>query len=109
MTKQSPSFSGSDGPIVIQIVGAPLACADGIKDTWRDIARHTADQLTARFGDSVHVRYFDLCDPDCPILPPDTQLPLVLIDGEVLSSGGKISVPAIRKRLEAQGVESHAN
>lgn len=104
MTKQSPSFGGSKGLIVVQIVGVPLACADGIKDTWRDIAKHTADQLLARFGDRVRVQYFDLFDADCPALPAHAQLPLVLIEGEVLSSGGKISTPAIRKRVEALGV-----
>jgi hypothetical protein len=94
--------------LMVHIVGAPVACAEGVKDTWRDVAQHAADQVRARFGDSVQVRYFDLFDPDCPALPSGAQLPLVIIEGEVLSSGGKISVPAIRKRLEALGVESHA-
>ena len=88
-------------PIVVQIIGAPLACADGIKDTWREVAKHTSDQLMARFGDRVRVQYFDLFDADCPALPDGAQLPLVLLEGEVLSSGGKISTPAIRKRIEA--------
>ncbi len=88
---------------LVQIIGAPVACTEGIKDTWRDIAKHAADQLRARFGDDVRVQYFDLFDPGYPG-PPDAQLPLVLVDGEVLSSGGKISIPAIRKRIEALGV-----
>jgi hypothetical protein len=91
-------------PIEIQIVGAPIACTEGVKDTWREVAKHTADQLIARFGDRVRVNYFDLFDSACPNLPSDVQLPLVMIGGEVLSSGGKISVPAIRKRLEAIGI-----
>ena len=88
-------------PIVVQIIGVPIACAEGVKDTWRDVAKHAADQLIARFGDSVQVQYFDLFDPDCPALPAGAQLPLVLLNGEIFSSGGKISMPAIRKRLEA--------
>jgi hypothetical protein len=28
------------------------------------------------------------------------QLPLVLVDGDVLSSGGKISIPVLRRRIE---------
>jgi len=56
-------------------------------------------------GDAVRVQYFDLFDPDCPALPDDAQLPLVMIEGEVVSSGGKISVPAIRKRIEALRLE----
>lgn len=92
------------GPAIIQIVGAPVACADGVKDTWRDIAAMTGDQLRRRFGQAVQVEYFDLFDPACPSPPPGSQLPLVLINGQVFSSGGKISVPAIRKQLEALGL-----
>ncbi len=45
-----------------------------------------------------------LFDPACPPLPPGAQLPLVFVNGEVLSNGGKISAPAIRRRLEALGL-----
>lgn len=96
----------SDRVIDIQIVGAPIACSEGVKDTWREVAKHTADQLIVRFGDRVRVKYFDLFDPACPQIPSGAQLPLVMIAGETLSSGGKISVPAIRKRLEAIGIAS---
>ncbi len=89
---------------VVHIIGAPVACAEGVKDSWRDVAKHAADQLSARFGDRVRVRYFDLFDSDCPPLPDGTQLPLVLLNDEVLSNGGKISVPTIRKRIEALGI-----
>ena len=87
-------------PIVVQIIGAPIACAEGVKDSWREMARWATGQLQNRFGDSVRVEYYDLFDPTCPHLPPDAQLPLVLVNGEVLSSGGKLPMPAIRKRLE---------
>jgi hypothetical protein len=89
---------------VVHIIGAPVACAEGVKDTWRDVAKHAADQLSTRFGNRVRIRYFDLFDADCPALPDEAQLPLVLLNNEVLSSGGKISVPAIRKRIEALGI-----
>ena len=89
---------------VVHIIGALVACAEGVNDTWRDVAKLAADQLIARFGDRVSVRYFDLFDADCPALPDGAQLPLVLLNDEVLSSGGKISVPAIRKRLEVLGI-----
>jgi hypothetical protein len=90
-------------PIVVHIIGAPAACAEGMKDTWRAVAAWAAGQLAARFNGSVRVNYFDLFDPACPPLPPGAQLPLVLVNGEVLTSGAKISVPAIRRRLEALG------
>ena len=87
-------------PVVVQIVGAPTACAEGIKDGWRETAHWAAGQLKTWFGDSVRVEYFDLFDPNCPPIPPNTQLPLVLIAREVISSGGKIPLPLISKTLE---------
>src|SRR5512143_1677925 len=92
-------------PVVVQIIGAKVACADGVKDAWREMATWVADKLNARFGSAVAVEYFDLFEPTCPPLPPAAQLPLVLVNGEVLSSGGKISIPAIRKRSEALGLQ----
>jgi hypothetical protein len=91
-------------PVVVQIIGAPMACAEGMKDTWREVAALASDQLCRRFGETVQVEYFDLFDPTCPAVPPNSQLPLVFIHGEIFSSGGKISVPGIRKQLEALGL-----
>ena len=93
-----------NAPAIVTIVGVPIACAEGVKDTWREVAVWAAGQLRQRFGEGVQVQYFDLFDPGCPPIPPDVQLPLVLVDSQVLSSGGKISVPVIRKRLETSGV-----
>lgn len=86
--------------VSVQIVGAPIACEGGVKDNWRDTAKWSEGQLKARFGESVKVQYYDLFDADCPSMPPGAQLPLVLIEGDVVSSGGKISIPIIRRRVE---------
>ena len=88
-------------PILVQIIGAPIACKEGVKDTWREIAEWASGQLHQRFGEGVQVQYFELFDPACPPMPSEAQLPLVLVNGEVLSSGGKISVPMIRVKIEA--------
>jgi hypothetical protein len=95
-----------NAPVAIQIIGAPVACTAGIKDTWRELTAWVASQLRGHFGDAVRVDYYDLFDPACPPLPPGAQLPLVLVNSEVLSSGGKISIPAIRRRVEALGVSA---
>jgi hypothetical protein len=87
--------------ILVQIIGAPIACKDGVKDSWREIAKWAAGQLKSHFNDAVEVRYFDLFDVDCPSMPSDSQLPLVMVNGEVLSSGGKISVPVLRHKIES--------
>lgn len=87
--------------ITVQIVGAPIACKEGVKDTWREITEWAGAQLRQRFGEGVQVQYFDLFDPACPPMPVNAQLPLILVNGEIFSSGGKISVPAIRRKIEA--------
>lgn len=87
--------------VVVQIVGAPIACEGGVKDSWRAVARWVADKLTARFGEAVQVHYFDLFDADCPPMPVEAQLPLVTVAGEVVSRGGKISVRAIERKVES--------
>jgi hypothetical protein len=89
---------------VVQIIGAPIACSEGYKDAWRETAQWAASQLASRFGEAVSVEYFDLFDAACPSLPANAQLPLVLINDEVIINGGKISIPLIRKRLVELGV-----
>ena len=43
-------------PIVVHIIGAPVACAEGMKDTWREVAAWAAGQLAARLSASrAHV------------------------------------------------------
>ena len=91
---------------MVTIIGVLVACKDGVKDSWREVAGWVAGQLKVRFGEAVEVRYYNLFDAGCPSIPPGAQLPLVLANGEVISSGGKVSVPSIRKYLEASGVKS---
>ena len=88
-------------PVLVQIIGAPIACADGVKDTWRDVARWAEDQLKRRFGETVRMKYYDLFDADCPAMPNDAQLPVVLVNGETTINGGKISIPVIRRKIES--------
>ena len=87
-------------PVHVQIIGAPIACKDGVKDSWRDVGDWGAGQLKTRFGETVQVKYYDLFDADCPPMPANSQLPLVMVNSEVVSSGGKISVPLIRRKIE---------
>jgi hypothetical protein len=84
----------------VEIIGAPVACKEGITDTWRDVAQWAAGQLKSRYGDQVHVQYYDLFDTQCPSIPSEAQLPVVMVDGTLLTSGGKISILLIRKRIE---------
>lgn len=87
--------------VLVQIVGAPIACKEGVKDSWREVSTWVTGQLKIYFGDTVYVKYYDLFDADCPPVPTGSQLPLVLVDNEVVISGGKISIPMIRNKINA--------
>lgn len=93
----------------IEIIGAPAACAEGTTDSWRDLTRWLTGQIEGRYGQAVSVTYHDLFDPDCPPLPEGAQLPLVMINGQVVTSGGKISMPAIRQKLTAIGISPNGH
>ena len=84
-----------------------MACAEGVKETWRGVAAWAASELAARYGPAVRLQYFDLFDPACPALPPEAQLPVALVNGAVLSSGTKLSMPALSRRLEGLGLWLH--
>lgn len=86
-------------PVLVQIIGAPVACKEDVKDSLRAVARWAEGQLTAHFGNDVQVKYYDLFEADCPSMPAGSQLPLVLVDSEVVINGAKISIPLIRGRI----------
>lgn len=86
-------------PVLVHMIGAPIACSDGVKDSWRGVAQWLTGQLKGHFGEDVQVQYFDLFDTECPPLPDQVQLPVVLINGQVTISGGKISVPDLRRKI----------
>ena len=86
--------------IIVQIISAPIACKEGVKDSWRETAHWVSGQLHQHFGDNVLVQYFDLFDPACPTLSDNAQLPFVLVNADIFSSGGKISIPALRQKIE---------
>ena len=90
-------------PIHVKIVGAPVACKDGIKESWREVAAWAANQLRIHYGEMVAVHYYDLFDLDCPALPENSQLPVVFVNEALISQGGKISIPLIRKKIKEIG------
>lgn len=93
-----------DNPHLVQIIAAPIDCKCGAKDTWREVAKWASGQLREFYGDKVQTRYYDRFDTDCPNIPHPSELPVILVDGQLLSAGGKISVPAIRKKLAEFGL-----
>ena len=91
--------------IRVQIIGTQIACSEGLKDTWRELAAYVKSQLSVRFQNQVEVEYFDLFDKKCPHFPANAQIPIVIIDGELFSSGGKIAIPRLRTYLDGKLTE----
>jgi hypothetical protein len=89
----------------VQIIAQPVECKCGTLETWREAAVWAAGQLHNRFGDAVQTEYYDLSEPGCPAIPANAELPVILVDGEPIDNGGKVSIPAIRIRLEALGAQ----
>lgn len=84
----------------IKIIGSQVACRDGLKDSWREVAKWAAERLRMIYGDQVKVHYFDLFDADCPPIPANSLLPVVLVNEVLVSSGGKISPRLISEKIE---------
>ncbi len=98
--------------ITVRVFGVPTAKSCGPQDGWRNATEWTANALKKHFGEQVHVEYYDLFSATLDAFPQVLELvaqgkaqpPLVFVDDELLSSGGRISGPAIRRRLEALGL-----
>jgi hypothetical protein len=88
----------------IQITGSLIACSQGMRDDWRDLSEWLKSKMAAIYGDQVAVKYYDIFDPDCPNLPTDAKLPVVKVNEEILSMGGKISMSLIRRKIESLGI-----
>lgn len=93
----------------VVIVGLPSAPTCPPEKTWAAAAGFVAKRLRERFGDEVDVAYADLFSPAMLARPEIEQmvvgraleLPLVVVDGAVLSAGGKLNVSAIERGVAA--------
>ena len=102
-----------DGPFVVRIFGTSVACKDGSTDAWRRTAAFVGNALRVRFGNQIKSEYYDLFAPDMDRFPQvlalvakgQGRVPLVFIGDELVSSGGAILIPEIR-RLEALGCQA---
>ena len=85
--------------VKIQIIWTPVACHQELKDSCREVAGYVKSQLQAHFPENVDLKNYDLFDKNCPSIPSDARIPIVIINYNVFSSGEKISVPLIKAYL----------
>jgi hypothetical protein len=82
------------------LFAATILIAEGIGGIWTG--------SLALLSDKAHILMdifaINLSYPALPhqaLTPSGAQLPLVLVNGKVLSSDGKISAPALRRKIES--------
>lgn len=80
--------------VLVQIIGMPVACMEGVSDPWRSRAVWLAMRLQARFGDAVRLEYHGFYDADCPPQPVGTAFPLVRVGDTIVQAGGQ-SIPLL--------------
>jgi len=89
-----------DPIIAVEIIGAKIACSQGLRDDWRNLTGWIGSKFDILYNGRVTTIYYDLFDENHPPLPEDAKLPVVIVNHEILSMGGKISMSLIRKKID---------
>lgn len=92
----------------VLILGLPPAAGCASDKTWRAAAEYVRTRLVARFGSAVRFAYVDLFSAEMgehpefeTLVAAGTPLPIVLIDGALGFSGGKLQISAIERAVAA--------
>ena len=97
--------------VVVSVIAASRGSC-GTKTTWEEATDFVRRRMQERFSEHVTVQYVELFSPESFAFPEAMQgiqeeryhLPVVLVDGEVVSEGKKLSegliARHIRQRLE---------
>ncbi len=94
------------GSAVVRIFALPLAACDPGK-TWKAAAEMIARRLQERYGDAVRVEFVEIFSPPSFLyhdildrMGRGEQAPFVTVNDELIQTGGKLSEPAIRRKLD---------
>lgn len=101
---------------IVRIFAPPMAACDPAK-TWKAAAKMIERRLRARYGEAIQTEFIELFSPESFTHPEIMQFveinaanpPYVTINGQLVSSGGKLSESVIRRELERLGVTSLNN
>jgi hypothetical protein len=94
-------------PVAVRVFAAPdAACSQGA--TWSSATALVADRLRRLFGDAVAVEHLEIFSPRSFEFPEvmaaieaGGALPIVTVADRIVSQGGKLSAPVIRRAVEA--------
>lgn len=91
---------------MVRIFGVPVAgCKPG--KSWQDAANFAKKLLTSKFGDQIKVEYIEFLPSKWKDFPEviesinkgKAKIPIITVNGEAISTGGKINISQIEKRL----------
>ena len=100
-------MSESSHKATIKIFAMPMEACDPRK-TWKAAFQHLAKRLYERYGDLIEMEFIEIFSPesfrylDIMKMVEEVQAkpPYVMIDDRLISSGGKLSEPAIHQTLD---------
>lgn len=110
---QDADVSQSAARHTVTILAPPMPeCAPG-KQTWVDVADAAARHLRTRFGEAVVVDFVEMFSSEAfarlelmsAVEDNSLALPVVFVDGDVLSSGGRIDFGLICRDLDRRGAK----
>jgi len=90
----------------VKIFGVPVAgCKSG--KSWQDAAAFAKNLLTLKFGNQVEVEYIEFLPPKWKEFPKiidlinkgKAKIPIIVVNDEVLSTGGKVNISQIERYL----------
>lgn len=99
---------------MVRIFGVPVAgCKPG--KSWQDAANFAKNWLSSRFGKQVEVEYVEFLPcrwKDFPevielINKEKAKIPIITVNDEVISTGGKVNISQIEKYLLDIGLKKH--
>ncbi|HZT69283.1 MAG TPA: DUF1462 family protein [Terriglobia bacterium] len=101
-------------PVTVTVVAVTSAPCSG-KMTWEMAANWLQERLDRRFGSQVRFQYVELFSPESFAFPDvmeaiqqgTHQLPIVLVDGEIVLSGSRLNEGLITRHVRDQLQKAH--
>ena len=92
---------------VIKIFAMPMEACDPRK-TWQAAFEYLSQRLHKRYGDRIEMEFIEIFSPESfqyadimkMVAEGKPSPPYVMVDDRLISSGGKLSEPAIRQVLD---------
>jgi hypothetical protein len=98
-------------PLIVRVFAAPAA-ENACENTWENATRTMAEKIRHRYGEKVRFAFVPLFSGEFFSHPAVMQAlqdgsaspPIIMIENEIVQSGGKLSERLIRQEIEGRGL-----